>query len=131
MATYAKAQANIADGGGGGGGGASRACCAGAQIDGIVPPERGQPTSPVAFNVSSIARYAGAAQRSEGPPRAPTVPVLSYSQMIFHTKTSFADHVLENLFSNTQEKGPLALSATETTAGNKPGKTTANKGRPR
>ena len=30
VATYAKAQANIADGGGGGGGGASRARCAGA-----------------------------------------------------------------------------------------------------
>ena len=34
VATYAKAQATIADGGGGGGGGASRALCAGAQIDG-------------------------------------------------------------------------------------------------
>ena len=64
VATYAKAQANIADGGGGGGGGASRARCAGAQIDGIAPPERGRPTSPVAFNVSPIARYAGAVQRA-------------------------------------------------------------------
>lgn len=64
VATYAKAQANVADGGGGGGGGASRARCAGAQIDGIAPPERGRPTSPVAFNVSSIARYAGAVQRA-------------------------------------------------------------------
>ena len=64
VATYAKAQANIVDGGGGGGGGASRARCAGAQIDGIAPPERGRPTSPVAFNVSSIARYAGAVQRA-------------------------------------------------------------------
>ena len=64
VATYAKAQANVADGGGGGGGGASRARCARAQIDGIAPPERGRPTSPVAFNVSSIARYAGAVQRA-------------------------------------------------------------------
>ena len=64
VATYAKAQANVADGGGGGGGGASRARCAGAQIDGIAPPERGRPTSPVSFNVSSIARYAGAVQRA-------------------------------------------------------------------
>ena len=64
VATYAKAQANIADGGGGGGGGASRARCAGAQIDGIAPPGRGRPTSPVAFNVSSIVRYAGAVQRA-------------------------------------------------------------------
>ena len=63
VVTYAKALANIADGSGGGGGGASRARCAGAQIDGIAPPERGRPTSPVAFNVSSIARYAGAGQR--------------------------------------------------------------------
>ena len=64
VATYAKAQANIVGGGGGGGGGASRARCAGAQIGGIAPPERGRPTSSVAFNVSSIARYAGAVQRA-------------------------------------------------------------------
>ena len=64
MATYAKAQANIVDGGGGGGDGASRVRCAGAQIGGIAPPERGRPTSPVAFNVSSIVRYAGAVQRA-------------------------------------------------------------------
>ena len=43
VASYAKARANIADGCGGGGGGASRARCAGAQIDGIAPPECGRP----------------------------------------------------------------------------------------
>ena len=41
-----------------------RAHCAGAQIGGIKPPERGRPTSSVAFNVSSIAQYAGAVQKA-------------------------------------------------------------------
>jgi hypothetical protein len=39
--------------------------------------------------------------------------------------------LLENLFSNTQEKGPLALSAAENHSREQPGKTTTNKGQPR
>ena len=107
VATYAKAQANISDGGGGGGGGASRARCARAQIDGIAPPERGQPTSPVAFNVSSITRHARVVQRARHEPRAPTVHVLSYSHMTLHMKMMFSRGLRPRLWKRVFA-GPMA-----------------------
>ena len=65
VATYAKAQANIAGGGGGSGGGYEQSALRRSpNRRHLAPPERVRPTSPVAFNVNSIVRYAGAFQRA-------------------------------------------------------------------